>query len=421
MVTKMKLSKRASGMFKDNYSLWVTTLRRKTGLRNPEIEAAVIKATNHDEFYIDYRNFEQVFAWVRFSHTHIKPLVRAITVRMEKTRSWVVALKGLMLMHGVFCCKVPAVQHIGRLPFDFSNFKDRNPHNEKIWGYNDFIRAYYSFLDQKSSFIFLHAQEKRKSMKLPKIGDDPKPNKSSNSVSLMQDLVSLKTMQSLLDSLLRTRPETYSMDSCTKVSPLILEALDCIVIEVFDIYNRICRATSMVLTRTYKSAGTAEVTLALKVMRIAKSQREQLSSYIKFCRRMGVLNAKDYPTLKPSPEEDIEKLEKLLATGGLDIFSPDQKISKSLVVADQTNDPKKGPHSKNENQKTLAVAETNYVHEEEKGRSNLKTIITNEWQVFDDDYSSTNPFISSSLPFLALNPPPARNAAEDLPDLISFE
>ncbi|KAK1390148.1 putative clathrin assembly protein [Heracleum sosnowskyi] len=413
----MELSNRASGMFKDKYSLWLATLRTKTGLRNPEIEAAVIKATNHDEFYIDCKNSERIFAWVRFSPSHVKPFVRAITVRMEKTRSWVVALKGLILMHGIFSCKVPAVEHIGRLPFDFSNFKDRNSHNEVLWGYDDFIRAYYLFLDQKSYFIFLLAQEKRKSTKLPKIGDDRKPNKSSNSVSLMQDLLSLKIMQSLLDLLLKTRPETYSMDSHTKLSPLILQAMDSIVIEVFNMYKGICKATPMLLDRTYKSAGTAEVTLALKIMRIARSQREQLSSYFKFCKRMGVLNAEDCPTLKPSPEEDIEKLENILATGGLDIFNPDQKIWKSLVIAD----PIKSQDSDKENHKALVVAETKNVHEEDNTRRNLKTVITNEWQVFDDDYSPTSPFLSPSRPFFALDAPPARNAAEDLPDLISFE
>ena len=409
----MKLSKRASGMFKDKYSLWLTTLKTENGHRNPEIEAAVIKATNHDEFHVDYSNWERIFTWVRFSQSHIKTIVWGITTRMEKTRSWVVALKGLMLMHGVFCCNLAAGQQIGRLPFDFSNFKDRNSRNEAIWGYNEFIRAYYSFLDQKSSFIFLHAQKKRKSTKLPKIGDDRKSDHSSNSASVMQDLVLLKTMQGLLDSLLRTRLETYSMDSHKKVSPLVLEAMNYIVVEMNVIHNRICKVTSMVLTRIYESAGTAEVTLALKIMRIAKSQHEQLSSYYKFCKAIGVLCAKDCPTLKPFPEEDIENLEKMLATGGLAMFNPGQKIYKSLAVADQKNDTR--------NRETLVVAETNDVDEEDDGMSTLKTIITDEWQMFDDDYSSTNPFVSPSRPFLALTAPPATKAAEELPDLISFE
>ena len=162
-------------------------------------------------------------------------------------------------------------------------------------------------------------------MKLPKIGENRKPIPSSNSTTLMQDLVSLKSMQGLLESLLQTRPETYSLHFPKKVSPLILEALDCIVIEIFDIYSRIRRATSIVLTRIYESAGTSEVTLALKIMRTAESQQDQLCSYFKFCRSMGVLNFKNDPTLKPL-SEDIRKLEQMLATGGLAKFDLDQKL-----------------------------------------------------------------------------------------------
>ena len=175
---------------------------------------------------------------------------------------------------------------------------------------------------------------------------------------------------------------------------MILEALDCIVVEIFDIYSRIRRATSIVLTRIYESAGTSEVTLALKIMRTAESQQDQLCSYFKFCRSMGVLNFKNDPTLKPL-SEDIRKLEQMLATGGLAKFDLDQKTSMSLVVADQ---------------KTDRIA-----------RNKLKTIITSEWQVFDDDYSSTNPFLSSGQAFLALEPPQSRKVADELPDLISFD
>ncbi|KAL1828909.1 hypothetical protein ACET3Z_007321 [Daucus carota] len=157
-------------------------------------------------------------------------------------------------------------------------------------------------------------------MKLPKIGENRKPIPSSNSTTLMQDL---------------TRPETYSMVSLKKVSPLILEALDCIVIEIFDIYSRIRRATSMVLTRIYESAGTAEVTLALKIMRTAESQQDQLCSYFKFCRSMGVLNFKNDPTLKPL-SEDIRKLEQMLATGGQAFLALEPPQSRK--VADELPD-----------------------------------------------------------------------------------
>ncbi|KAL8105775.1 hypothetical protein AgCh_029537 [Apium graveolens] len=411
----MKLWHRSSGVFKDRNSLWLTTLLRKTSLRNPDIEAAVIKATNHDEFSLDSRHTSRVFAWVRMSPAYVKPLVWAITYRAEKTRSWIVALKSLMLMHGVFCCKVAAVERIGRLPFDLSRFRDRNTHNnDVVWGYNDFIQAYYTFLDQKSSFIFLRAQEKRRSLKLQKIGDDRKPRTASNSPLLMQDLVSLQTMQGLLDLLLQVKPETYAMKSYTMMSPLIIEAMDCIVIEIFDVYSRICRAIAMVLSKV-ESAGTAEATLALKIMKTAVIQSDQLSSYLHYCQCIGVPNAEGCPKLKPIPEKDIKELENVLANRISAKLISDEENCKSLVVANQTQDNITCPDIDEENHRALVVDEINNVHE--KDRSKLKTVITSEWQVFEDDYSSTNPFLTPyDPPLLALDPPP-----QELPDLISFD
>lgn len=153
-----KLWNRAAGALKDQNSIVLASLARRTALRRPDVEAMVIWATSHDDSAVDYDSVEKVYRLIRLSPNHFKPLIWAISRRMEKTGSWVVALKGLMLMHGVFSCKVPAVRQIGRLPFDLSNFRDRHSSSWKTWGYNDFIRAYFAFLDQKSAILFINLQ-----------------------------------------------------------------------------------------------------------------------------------------------------------------------------------------------------------------------------------------------------------------------
>ncbi|KAG6757585.1 hypothetical protein POTOM_037903 [Populus tomentosa] len=65
----------------------------------PDLEAAIVNATSHDESYVDYRNAQRVFALIRDSPVSLKPLIWPLA-----SRSWVVAIKGLMLMPGVFCC-----------------------------------------------------------------------------------------------------------------------------------------------------------------------------------------------------------------------------------------------------------------------------------------------------------------------------
>ncbi|MFS7910468.1 putative ANTH domain, ENTH domain-containing protein [Helianthus anomalus] len=146
----MKLWKRASGMRKDRTSLLRANLTSRSMLRNPSIETAVIKATSHDESIVDYRATQHVFTWVRISDECLYRVLWVLFRRMKRTHNWVVVLKGLMLLHRVFSCKVPGIQQIGQLPSDLLNLKENL--KEKHGNVNAFIHGYYAFLDQKSAF-----------------------------------------------------------------------------------------------------------------------------------------------------------------------------------------------------------------------------------------------------------------------------
>lgn len=371
---------------KDRNSIWIASLSRRTAYRNPDLEAAIIKATSHDESRVDYKNAQRVFAWIRTSPTYLKPLVWALSMRMEKTRSWVVALKGLMLMHGVFCCKIPAVQKIGRLPFDLSNFKDghSSPENNpsKTWGYNAFVRAYFAFLDQKSSLLCLDYSH-----------DHTNNQNSKQEEPLVQQLIKLQQWQSLLDMLLQVKPHIDG----TKAS-LILEAMDCVIIEIFDVYSKICSGIARVLMRIY-AAGKVEAAMALRVLQKATTQGEELSLYFEFCLKIGVLNASECPKVEHIPEEDIRELERII-----------NGVSEKTIM----------PHDEDK------ALHTN------GGTKAMKTIITEKWEVFDEDFKLITTGQGTDLPHHVDKPttitqdpfaaslifPPSYN--QGIPDLISF-
>ncbi|KAL2509744.1 putative clathrin assembly protein [Forsythia ovata] len=382
----MRLWKRASGVLKDKNSLWLASLTKRTSLRNPDIEAAVIKATSHDEFSIDFKNSDRVYKCIRFSPSHIKPLVWSISNRMDRTRYWVVALKGLMLMHGVINCKVPSVPKIGRLPFDLSNFKDGHQKSGKIWPHNAFVRAYYRFLDQKSVFVFqTYVGEGRDAHKV---------------FGIMQELVLLQKLQVLLDLLMQIKPLSNAA-----MVPLVLEAMDRIVIEIFDVYGEICRGIAIVLMNIY-SSGKVEATMALKILQKAMIQGEQLSSYFEFCHDIGVVNASKLPSIERVPEDGILELEQII-----------KGFSEKSWDAEWVQ--------KQQEEKAIVVRDT----QEEKAivmnsRNDFKTIITDKWEKFDEDLiiiSQENPTAVSKNPFSAASltlPPPQHH--QELPDLISF-
>ncbi|XP_023755961.1 putative clathrin assembly protein At1g25240 [Lactuca sativa] len=292
--------KKASEAFKDFSSLCVVNLAPRSSLRNPDIEAAVIKATSHNDSHIDYHSAQRIFAWIRVSSHYARPVMSAISTRMEKTRSWTVALKGLMLLHGVFSCKVPAVQKIGRLPFNLSNYRDRNPNCSH---HEEFIRAYYKFLDKKSSFLFNHSQE-RKDQGRTRRGKETKEKPKQS--SMMKDLVWLENLQELLDILLKIKPQKETM-----MNVLVLEVMDCIMIEIFDIYIRICNGIAGVLVRIY-SAATSEAGRALSILQKAAVQGEELSRYVQFSKDFGVLKASECPKIVNIRPEDIRALEQVI-------------------------------------------------------------------------------------------------------------
>lgn len=350
----MRVLKKATGVIKDKNSIWVAKFSRKGSWRNADLETIVIKATSHDENRIDCKNVQRVFKWLKVSPLYLKPIVWALSMRMQKTKSWVVAIKGLMLIHGIFCIGIPSVQKMGRLPFDLSNFNDAHLNPSKAWGVNAFVRSYFAYLDQKSAFV---------SSELKNLA---KNNNKDVEVeeTLMEELEKLQKLQIMIDMLLQIKPR--HMNNNMNVA-LILEAMDCIIVEVFDVYSKFCDRIAGVLLRIYDVGGKMEACVGLKVLKKAIVQGDELAYYIEVCRDVGVLNASQCPEIERISEEDIQDLER--------IISGAYSAKKSLEGANDGVE--------NENQdKSIVVRDCLQLKESKNG---LTTVITHQWEVFYDD------------------------------------
>lgn len=377
--------KRATGAIKDKNSLVVAKFITRGAFGDHDLEAAIIKATSHDEHDIDKRNTRMLFSWIRASPNTLCPLVRALSRRMEKTRSWVVAIKGLMLMHGLIHCKVPDVRKMGRLPFDFSSFSDRHSRLSKTWGFNIFIRQYFVFLDERA-VVWLQDE-----------------NKTADDVPLIvRQLLKLRKRQSLLNMLLKIRPRADNM----KV-PLILEAMDCVMIEIFDVYSRICSEIAKVLMQVH-SVGKLEAAMALEILRKATAQGVELSQYFEFCKKYGVLKANEFHTVTEIPEEDVQEFERII-----------NGIS-DKTCEDDAND------FKENDQRATAVREKNNatVEHSELIKGGLKTTITDKWEVFHDNinlsfFNENKSSADQDLPLIPIDHVAVHDPFE-IPDLISF-
>ncbi|CAK8578281.1 unnamed protein product [Lathyrus sativus] len=352
----MKVWRQATGILKDKNSIWNAKFSRKGPWRNPDLETIIIKATSHDENHIDCKNVQRVFKWLRTSPLYLNHLIWALSIRMQKTKSWVVALKGLMLIHGVFCIGIPMVQKMGRLPFDLSNFNDSYLNPSKAWGVNAFVRSYFAYLDQRSAFVSSEVKSLRK-------------NKNDNKGvevedTLMEELEKLQKLQTMIDMLLQIKPKHMNMSV-----GLVLEAMDCVVVEVFDVYSKFCNKIAEVLMRIYDIGGKMEAYVGLKVLQKAIVQGDELAYYIEYCRDIGVLNASQCPKIERISQEDIQDLERIISGA---YYTKKNMDGVNDVVENEKNQDK-------------AIVGRDYLHHKKLSENGLTTLVTHQWEVFFDE------------------------------------
>ncbi|PWZ53208.1 putative clathrin assembly protein [Zea mays] len=361
MTTARQWWRRAAAAVKDRRSLYLTRVvalrpRPVSGvatpaLRSPKLEAAVIRATSHDERSVDHGSAARVFALARASPPSLQPLMWALARRARRTRCWAVALKALVLAHGLLLRSdvAPRAARLGRVPFDLADFRDRSSPPSKSSGFSAFVRAYFRFLDTRSLFT---AQELDAANSGEADGEDAR-------------LDSVTKLQHLLDLLMQIRPYGDGVQQ-----GLILEAMDCVVIEIFEVNSQICTGIARFLVAVLGSAPTTPrarpgETLAaarrrrgvqgMRVLRKAAEQSAQLSSYLELCRDLGVLNAAEFPAVERVSDDDIRDLEKIIMNHVVEERGKDvEKETKALVAVEET-------------------------------RLASKTVVTKEWVVFDDD------------------------------------
>nr|XP_010917291.1 putative clathrin assembly protein At1g25240 [Elaeis guineensis] len=354
MMSPRQWWRRAASAAKDKRSLYLSRIaggyRHRAiagsgGLRSATLEAAVIHSTSHDERSIDYKHAGLVLAWARTSPSLLVPLMWALARRAGRTRSWAVALKALILAHGLLLCsdESPPAFRLGRLPFELSDFRDRSSLPSQASGFSAFVRAYFHFLDLRS--------------RLPsyETGDHDENSQDSD-----RDLQQLERLQALLHLLMQIRPYAGGMDV-----GLILEAMDCVVIEIFEVYSGICNGIACFLVGILRPSASRDGgeeqeamrrrrrgAVGMRILRRAAEQSSQLSAYFEACRTLGVLNATEFPPVERIPDEDIRDLERLVMGG---ISGADEDESEEQEVAAPATSPRRSG-----------------------------TVVTEEWVVFDD-------------------------------------
>ncbi|XP_051144492.1 putative clathrin assembly protein At1g25240 [Andrographis paniculata] len=399
---------KAVGALKDHNSIWQANLSRRTAARNPDIEKAVIRSTTHSSGRsFDRRNVDRVCEWIRISPYNLPPVLHALSRRVSRTGDWLVVLKALNLTHNILNSRLPCVRRLRRLPFDLSNFSHSHAPHTRSWPFNAFVRAYYAFLDTK--LVFLSAIDEHSVGGLP----------------LMKELTDLQRQQALIDLLMQIQPQSKAAHV-----PIILDIMDGIIIEIYDIYSRICRGIAVILMNIY-SAGKSEARMALDVVKKATKQGEDLASYFELCQELGCFYASEFPIVDKIPEEGILELEQIIkgfdechdkaiimvedgGSNGYDYYDYDYDYSYGYGYDSDDNNKDDGNANKMVEYGTIfdygnGGKECSYKDE-------LRTVITDKWERFDDEIDPKNPFGNPLIVYEI----GCKNQHQELPDLISF-
>jgi hypothetical protein len=217
-----------------------------------------------------------------------------------------------------------------------------------------------------------------------------KKGKESEEIPLTEELKSLEELQKLIDMLLQIKPK----NELNMNIGLILEAMDCIMDEILEVYGKFSKEVNRVLLRVCDIGGKEEANIGLDIIRKTQLQGEKLIFYFEFCKEIGVLNNSECPKIVRINEEEIEELKRIMKGGD----------EKAIVIRDNSK----------------------------KFENGLKTtVITDQWEVFLDDViveveqkhapnailsilDANNPFVDESYSIVPYNP--VQNY--DLPDLI---
>ncbi|XP_019171264.1 PREDICTED: putative clathrin assembly protein At1g25240 isoform X2 [Ipomoea nil] len=194
--------------------------------------------------------------------------------------------------------------------------------------------------------------------------------------------MNVQLKKGLLDFLLQVKPHLEIADV-----PLVVEAMDMIMVEIYNIYHQICIGIARVLLRIYM-VGKTDVKIAHQIVQKATLQGEALTLYYEFCIEHGLTTESNCPKVKQISEEDIRELEDIINGPSPSLSSlANDYLNKSIVAI------------KEQEKETMA-------------KSELKTVITNHWETFDDTQMVLTITCDANNVHV--------NSHQDLPDLISF-
>uniref|UniRef100_A0A453FAU8 ENTH domain-containing protein n=1 Tax=Aegilops tauschii subsp. strangulata TaxID=200361 RepID=A0A453FAU8_AEGTS len=297
--------RKAYGALKDTTTVSLASLNSDF----KDLDVAIVKATNHVECPPKDRHLRKIVAASSMARPQadVAYCIHALARRLTKTRSWIVALKTLVVIHRLLRDGDPTfreellnfTQRVQIL--QLSNFKDNS--SPIAWDYSSWVRTYGLFLEERLQ-CFRILKYDIEAERLPKQGQGTeKAHSQTRELDSQALLEQMPALQQLLYRLIGCQPE-----GAANTNYLVQYALALVLKESFKIYCAINDGIINLVDKFFEMPRH-DALKALEIYRRAGQQAGNLSDFYENCRGLELARNFQFPTLREPPQTFLSTME----------------------------------------------------------------------------------------------------------------
>ncbi|KAK6272925.1 hypothetical protein POUND7_010008 [Theobroma cacao] len=303
-----KSFRKAYGALKDSTKVGLA----KVNSEFKDLDIAIVKATNHVECPPKERHVRKIFSATSVvrPRADVAYCIHALAKRLSKTRSWIVAIKILIVIHRTLREGDPTFReellnysHRGHI-LQISNFKDDS--SPLAWDCSAWVRTYALFLEERLE-CFRVLKYDIEAERLTK--SSPGTSKAHSRTRLLASnelLDQLPALQQLLYRLVGCEPEGAAYSNY-----LVQYALALVLKESFKIY---CAINDGIinLVDMFFDMSRHDAVKALNMYKRAGQQAENLAEFYEYCKGLDLARNFLFPTLRQPPPSFLATMEEYI-------------------------------------------------------------------------------------------------------------